>query len=70
MSDITLMSCLMCGLQTAGPVIRSALQVKCTHKGQSAKDAIHKRKLADVDAVPAMAPKGPEECSSPLMASF
>lgn len=59
MSDITLMQCLMCGSQTAGPVIRAALQVKCTYKGQSAKDAIHKRKCADVDAGPGDVSEGP-----------
>lgn len=37
----------MCGLHTAGPVIRSVLQVKCIWR-QSAKYEINKRKLSDV----------------------
>lgn len=37
----------MCGLHTAGPVIRSVLQVKCIWR-QSEKYEINKRKLSDV----------------------
>lgn len=44
----------MCGLHTAGPVIRSVLQVKCIRR-QSAKYEINKRKLSDVAGYVALA---------------
>lgn len=60
----------MCGLHTAGPVIRSVLQVKCIWR-QSEKYEINKRKLSDVAGYGGLAVSPePQGKSNTLLMSF